>query len=86
MSLLRWRLHATLYLETGDYDAERGEAALTLRTLKVRDAERPAPLRLVRRRVNWRRGMPKVQQPRETAFTTSRCSPTQLRSMLCEVM
>ena len=51
MSLLRWRLHATLYLEAGDYDAERGEAALTLRTLKVRDAERPAPLRLVRRRV-----------------------------------
>ena len=49
-----WRgnCDATVYLEAdGPYDAERGEAPLTLQTLKVRDVERPAPLSLVRRRV-----------------------------------
>lgn len=50
-SALRGNCDATLYLEAGDYDHERGEAPLTLRALKVRDAERPAPLHLVRRRV-----------------------------------
>ncbi len=50
-SAWRGNCDATLYLEAGDYNAERGEATLTLRTLKVRDAERPAPLHLVRRRV-----------------------------------
>ena len=38
----------TLYLEAGDYNTERGEAELTLRALKVRDAERPAPFHLLR--------------------------------------
>jgi hypothetical protein len=50
-SAWRGNCDATLYLEAGEYDADRGEAQLTLRTLKVRDAERPAPLHLVRRRV-----------------------------------
>jgi len=50
-SAWRGNCDATLYLEAGDYDAERGETRLTLRALKVRDAERPAPLHLVRRRV-----------------------------------
>lgn len=50
-SAWRGNCDATLYLEAGKYDEDRGEAALTLRTLKVRDAERPAPLRLIRRRV-----------------------------------
>ena len=51
-SALRGNVDCTLYLEAGEYDAERGECPLTLRTLKVRDAERPAPLRLIRRRVD----------------------------------
>ena len=38
-------------LEAGEYDTKRGEAPLTLRALKVRDGERPAPLHLIRRRV-----------------------------------
>jgi hypothetical protein len=50
-SAWRGNCDATLYLEAGEYDADRGEAPLTLRTLKVRDAERPAPLHLIRRRV-----------------------------------
>src|SRR5437773_5214312 len=52
----------TVYLEAGAYDPARGEAALTLRTLKARDIERPAPLYLLRRRVPLneadRRGQP----------------------------
>ena len=51
-SAWRGNCDATFYLEAGEYDAMRGEAALTLRALKVRDAERPAPLHLIRRRVN----------------------------------
>ena len=51
-SAWRGNCDATLYLEAGRYDADRGEAELTLKALKVRDAERPAPLHLVRRRVD----------------------------------
>jgi AAA domain len=50
-SAWRGNVDTTLYLEAGAYDAERGEAPLTLRTLKIRDQERPAPLHLIRRRV-----------------------------------
>jgi hypothetical protein len=50
-SAWRGNCDGTLYLEAGEYDAERGETALTLRALKVRDAERPAPMHLFRRRV-----------------------------------
>ena len=50
-SAWRGNCDCTLYLEAGDYDPTRAEAQLTLRALKVRDAERPAPLHLVRRRV-----------------------------------
>lgn len=42
---------ATLYLEAGEYDESNGECPLTLRALKVRDDERPAPLHMIRRRV-----------------------------------
>jgi hypothetical protein len=42
---------ATLYLEAGEYDRERGEKPLTLTALKVRDGETPPPLRLTLRRV-----------------------------------
>ena len=51
-SAFRGNVEATLYLESEDYDAQRGEAQLTLRALKIRDAERPAPLSLIRRRVD----------------------------------
>jgi len=50
-SAWRGNVDATLYLEAGAYNETTGEAELTLRTLKVRDAERPAPLQLIRRRV-----------------------------------
>jgi hypothetical protein len=50
-SAWRGNCDATLYLEAGEYDSDSGTAPLTLRTLKVRDNERPAPLHLVRRRV-----------------------------------
>ena len=50
-SAFRGNADATLYLESGDEDLEQRIAYLTLRTLKVRDDERPAPLRLIRRRV-----------------------------------
>jgi hypothetical protein len=50
-SAWRGNVDVTLYLEAGEHDASRGETRLTLRTLKIRDAERPAPLHLVRRRV-----------------------------------
>ena len=51
-SAFRGNVDATLYLEAETYDAERGEARLILRALKVRDGERPAPLSLIRRRVD----------------------------------
>jgi RecA-family ATPase len=50
-SAFRGNVDATLFLELGEYDDKTGQAELTLRTLKVRDAERPAPLHLIRRRV-----------------------------------
>lgn len=50
-SAWRGNCDAVVYLEAGEYDAARGEAELTLRTLKVRDIEPPAPLGLIRRRV-----------------------------------
>jgi RecA-family ATPase len=50
-SAWRGNCDATLYLDAGAYNEDRGEAPLTLGALKVRDAERPAPLHLVRRRV-----------------------------------
>jgi hypothetical protein len=48
-----WRgnVDATLYLQCGDEDRVRGEVRLELAALKTRDAERPSPLRLIRRRV-----------------------------------
>jgi hypothetical protein len=51
-SAWRGNSDATLYLEAGPYDAERHEAPLTLKTLKIRDGDRPPPLRLIRRRVD----------------------------------
>ncbi len=48
-SAWRGNCDATFYLEVGASRSESGETELTLRTLKVRDDERPAPLRLVRR-------------------------------------
>ena len=50
-SAFRGNVDVTLYLEGGHYDTARGEAQLVLRALKVRDTERPPPIRLVRRRV-----------------------------------
>jgi hypothetical protein len=50
-SAWRGNCDVTLYLSAGDYDADRGECPLTLSALKIRDAERPAPLHLIRRRV-----------------------------------
>lgn len=58
-----WRgnVDATLYLEAGEYNKDTGTASLTLSTLKVRDAERPAPLRLLRRRVTLNESDPRGQ-------------------------
>lgn len=50
-SAWRGNVDATVYLEASDYDKDRCEAALTLRTLKLRDHERPLPLHAWRRRV-----------------------------------
>lgn len=50
-SAWRGNSDATLYLEAGEYDPTTGEAALVIRTLKVRDAERANPLHVIRRRV-----------------------------------
>lgn len=50
-SAWRGNVDATLYLEAGEYDADTGECPLTLRTLKVRDGEKPGPLHVIRRRV-----------------------------------
>src|SRR5204863_7235303 len=50
-SAWRGNCDGTLYLEAGEYDQARGEARLTLHSLKVRDGERPAPLHLIRQRV-----------------------------------
>jgi AAA domain len=50
-SAFRGNCDATLYLEVSEEDVENHRAYLTLSALKVRDDERPAPLRLVRQRV-----------------------------------
>jgi hypothetical protein len=50
-SAWRGNVDATLYLEASDYDPATGRARLTLHARKVRDEELPAPLRLIRRRV-----------------------------------
>jgi hypothetical protein len=50
-SAWRGNCDVTLYIEAGEFDADRGETLLTVRTLKIRDAEKPGPLHLVRRRV-----------------------------------
>jgi len=52
-SAWRGNCDATIYLEAGDYDAEKHTCPLTLKVLKMRDEERPAPLRLRRRRVEF---------------------------------
>jgi hypothetical protein len=51
-SAFRGNVDATLFLEAGETDATRGEAALILRTLKLRDADKPLPLNLIRKRVD----------------------------------
>lgn len=51
-SAFRGNVDATLYVEVEEEDAEAGWARLTIHTLKTRDAERPAPLRMVRQRVD----------------------------------
>jgi hypothetical protein len=58
-----WRgnVDATLYLETDSYQDATGTAELTLSALKVRDSERSAPLRLVRRRVDLNESDPRGQ-------------------------
>ncbi len=50
-SAFRGNVDATVYLEVASEDRAAGVAYLELRALKVRDEDRPAPLRLVRRRV-----------------------------------
>jgi hypothetical protein len=50
-SAFRGNCDTTAYLEACAYDKTKGEAELTLTTLKVRDAEKPAPLHFVRKRV-----------------------------------
>lgn len=50
-SAFRGDVDGTLYLEAAAYDRDRGEARLTLSTLKTRDGEIPMPLHLIRRRV-----------------------------------
>jgi hypothetical protein len=62
-SAWRGNVDATLYLEAADYNADTGEARLTLRTLKVRDSERPAPQYLVRRRVELPGEIDRYGQP-----------------------
>ncbi len=47
-SAWRGNSDATLYLEAGEVDRQRGETRLVLRALKVRDSEKPVPLHLVR--------------------------------------
>jgi hypothetical protein len=56
-SAWRGNSDAVLFLEAGSSDSTReGEVPLTLRALKVRDAERPAPLHLIRRRIELAEG------------------------------
>jgi len=83
-----WRgnVDATLYLEAGDHDPKTGRTQLSLNALKVRDAERPAPLHLIRRQVTLNemdaRGQPvtsciiernrQTKEDREAALTAER--------------
>lgn len=64
-SAWRGNCDATVYLEAGEYDRNRGEAPVTLRTLKTRDAERAEPLHLLRRRVQL------TERDRRGEFRTS---------------
>jgi hypothetical protein len=50
-SALRGNVDGSVYLEAGAYNAELGQAPLLLTTHKVRDGERPPPLRLIRSRI-----------------------------------
>lgn len=50
-SAWRGNCDCTLYLEAGPYDADCGEAVLTLHARKLRDREPSPPLSLIRRRV-----------------------------------
>jgi hypothetical protein len=50
-SAWRGNCDGTLYLEAGHHNSDTGEGELILRVLKARDGERPAPLHLIRRRV-----------------------------------
>ena len=50
-SAFRGNCDQTMFLEVGRYNADLREAEVILTTLKARDIERPAPLRLLRRRV-----------------------------------
>jgi hypothetical protein len=52
-SAFRGNVDATLYLEAGIYDPINESAPLTLSTHKVRDGEKPPPLRMVRQRVTF---------------------------------
>lgn len=52
-SAFRGNVDATLYLEAGPYDPRTESAPLTLTTHKVRDGEKPPPLRMVRQRVTF---------------------------------
>lgn len=58
-----WRgnVDATLYLEAGAYNEHDRTAPLTLTTLKIRDSERPAPIHLLRRRVELNEMDPRGQ-------------------------
>jgi hypothetical protein len=50
-SVWRGNTDASIYLEAGDYDRDRGTCPVTLRTLKSRDGDKPLPLHVIRRRV-----------------------------------
>jgi hypothetical protein len=62
-SAWRGNVEGTVYLEAGEYDPHTGECPLTLRTLKVRDGEKPAPLHLIRRRVEVRDRFTRYGEP-----------------------
>jgi AAA domain-containing protein len=51
-SAFRGNADGTLYVEVDEEERTDGSAALVIRTLKTRDAERPAPIRVIRQRVN----------------------------------
>lgn len=51
-SAFRGNADSTLYVEVEEEDAGSGRASLVIRTLKTRDAERPAAIRAIRQRVD----------------------------------